>query len=93
MLSEEHKKPMIIITTIEAIMQKMITKQELYQNKIDFKVGKTYSLDSLKEKLVQLGYERNDLIENKGQFSIRGGIVDVGLSEKIGVRIEFWGDE
>ena len=71
----------------------MITKQELYQNKIDFKVGKAYSLDSLKEKLVQLGYERNDLIENKGQFSIRGGIVDVGLSEKIGVRIEFWGDE
>ena len=33
------------------------------------------------------------MIENKGQFSIRGGIVDVGLSEKIGVRIEFWGDE
>ena len=93
MLSEEHKNPMIIVTTIEAIMQKMITKQELYQNKIDFKVGKAYSLDSLKEKLVQLGYERNDLIENKGQFSIRGGIVDVGLSEKIGVRIEFWGDE
>ena len=93
MLSEEHKNPMVIVTTIEAIMQKMITKQELYQNKIDFKVGKAYSLDSLKEKLVQLGYERNDLIENKGQFSIRGGIVDVGLSEKIGVRIEFWGDE
>ena len=92
-LSEEYKKPMVIITTVEAIMQKMITKQELYQNKIDFKIGKIYSLDSLKERLVQLGYERNDLIENKGQFSIRGGIVDVGLSEKIGVRIEFWGDE
>ena len=37
MLSEEHKNPMVIVTTIEAIMQKMITKQELYQNKIDFK--------------------------------------------------------
>ena len=65
----------------------------MYQNVIDFEVGKTYLLDGIKEKLVGLGYERSDLIENKGQFSIRGGIVDVGLSEKIGVRIEFWGDE
>lgn len=71
----------------------MIAKDTLYQNVIDFKVGKTYLLDGIKEKLVGLGYERSDLIENKGQFSIRGGIVDVGLSEKIGVRIEFWGDE
>ena len=39
-LSEEYKKPMVIITTVEAIMQKMITKQELYQNKIDFKSEK-----------------------------------------------------
>ena len=40
-----------------------------------------------------MGYERNDLVESRGQFSIRGGIVDIGLSEKTGVRIEFWGDE
>lgn len=91
--SQEEKRIPLIVTTIEAAMQKMITKQELYQNKIDFKVGKTYILEKLKETLVALGYERNNLIENKGQFSIRGGIVDVGLSEKVGVRIEFWGDE
>ncbi len=88
-----RKEPLVIVTTIEAVMQNMITKQELYQNMIDFEIGKTYIVEHLKEKLVKLGYERNDLIENKGQFSIRGGIVDVGLSEKIGVRIEFWGDE
>ena len=39
------------------------------------------------------GYERYDLIEGKGQFSIRGGIVDIATSRKTGVRIEFWGDE
>ena len=92
-LAKKQKEPIIIVTTIEAVMQKMIAKDTLYQNVIDFKVGKTYLLDGIKEKLVGLGYERSDLIENKGQFSIRGGIVDVGLSEKIGVRIEFWGDE
>ena len=92
-LAKQQKEPIIIVTTIEAVMQKMIAKDTLYQNVIDFEVGKTYLLDGIKEKLVGLGYERSDLIENKGQFSIRGGIVDVGLSEKIGVRIEFWGDE
>lgn len=92
-LAKKQKEPIIIVTTIEAVMQKMVAKDTLYQNVIDFEVGKTYLLDEIKEKLVGLGYERSDLIENKGQFSIRGGIVDVGLSEKIGVRIEFWGDE
>ena len=92
-LAKQQKEPIIIVTTIEAVMQKIVAKDTLYQNVIDFEVGKTYLLDGIKEKLVGLGYERSDLIENKGQFSIRGGIVDVGLSEKIGVRIEFWGDE
>ena len=90
---KKRKQNMVIVTTIEAVMQKMISKQELYQNTIEFQVGKTYHLEKIKEALVKLGYERQDLIENKGQFSIRGDIIDVGLSEKIGVRIELWGDE
>ena len=92
-LAQKQKKQMIVVTTIEAIMQKMISKKELYKNIIYFEIGKNYLLDNLKEKLINLGYERSELIENKGQFSIRGGIVDIGLSEKVGVRIEFWGDE
>ena len=83
----------VVVTTIEAIMQKMPTKKLLYKNVLEFKVGSVYNLELLKEKLVLLGYERNDLVESKGQFSIRGGILDIGLSEKTGVRIEFWGDE
>ncbi|MFR2534200.1 MAG: transcription-repair coupling factor [Clostridia bacterium] len=83
----------IIITTIEAVMQKMISKSVLYQNVLSFHVGGNYVLKDIKEKLIALGYERNDLIEARGQFSVRGGIVDIAISEKIGVRIEFWGDE
>ena len=83
----------IIVTTIEAAMQKMITKKSLYKNVMNLKVGDTFDLDELKEKLVLLGYERYDSIEGKGQFSIRGGIVDIATSVRSGVRIEFWGDE
>ena len=92
-LQEKAKEPIIIVTTIEAVMQKMISKEELYENIVDFKVGETYSIEELKQIFVKLGYERSNLIEGQGQFSIRGGIVDVGLSEKVGVRVEFWGDE
>ena len=92
-LQEKSKEPIIIVTTLEAAMQKMISKEELYENIVDFKIGETYSIENLKQTFVKLGYERTNLIEGQGQFSIRGGIVDVGLSNKIGVRIEFWGDE
>lgn len=62
----------IIVTTIEAIMQKMISKKTLYANVFKIKVGDIYSLEKIKEKLILLGYERNDIIEGRGQFSIRG---------------------
>lgn len=86
-------KTKIVITTIEAAMQKMITKENLYQFVMNLKNGDTISLNDLKERLVRLGYERYDLIEGKGQFSVRGGIVDIATSETSGVRIELWGDE
>ena len=89
----KSRKNLIVVTTIEAILQKLPTKKSLYANELNFKVGETYSLEEIKQKLVKLGYVRYDLIEGRGQFSIRGGIVDIATSENIGVRIEFWGDE
>ena len=89
----QKKKAKIVVTTIEALMQKMITKSSLYKNCLEFKVGKRYSLEEVKQNLILLGYERNDLIEGKGQFSVRGDIIDVALTETKGVRVELWGDE
>ena len=86
-------KAPIIITTIEAVMQKMITKNSLYKNLITLKNGDEIELENIKNTLVALGYERYDIIEGKGQFSIRGGIIDVATSTKTGIRIELWGDE
>lgn len=87
------KKKFIVVTTIEAVMQKLPSKETLYKNILEFKVGKSYSIEELKKKLIQLGYTRYDLIEGRGQFSIRGGIVDISTNENTGIRIEFWGDE
>ena len=89
----QKKKAKIVVTTMEALMQKMITKSSLYKNCLEFKVGKRYSLEEVKQNLILLGYERNDLIEGKGQFSVRGDIIDVALTETKGVRVELWGDE
>lgn len=75
-----NQKSKIVVTTIEAVMQKMITKEKLYQFVMKLKNGDTISLNDLKERLVRLGYERYDLIEGKGQFSVRGGIVDIATS-------------
>ena len=86
-------KAKIIVTTVEALMQKMIPKSSLYKNCLEFKVGKRYSLEDVKQNLILLGYERSDLIEGKGQFSVRGDIIDVALTETKGVRVELWGDE
>lgn len=88
-----EKKNLIIVTTIEAIMQKLPSKEVLFNNILEFKMGDICNLEDIKRKLVNLGYSRYDLIEGRGQFSIRGGIIDISLDEKIGIRIELWGDE
>ena len=89
----KDKKSYILVTTIEAAMQKLPAKNILYKDSIKFKIGDIYKLEEIKKKLVNLGYIRTEMIEGKGQFSIRGGILDISIDEKTGVRIEFWGDE
>ena len=88
-----ENKNIILVTTIEAVMQKIVNKKALYKNVLNFKIGEQCQLEDVKQKLVNLGYVRYDLIDGRGQFSVRGGIVDISITEKTGVRVEFWGDE
>ena len=87
------KQKQIIVTSIETVKQKMIPKEVLYKNILNFKVGDICKLEELKQKLVDLGYERFELIDGRGEFCIRGGIVDISVTDTIGIRIELWGDE
>lgn len=89
----DEKKNLIIVATIESLMQKIPSKDILFKDILKFKVGDICNLEDIKRKLVNLGYTRYELIDGRGQFSIRGGIIDISLDEKIGVRIELWGDE
>ena len=89
----KSKRGLIVVTTIEASMQKLPKKETLFKNELKIKVGNEYNLEDIKRNLLELGYVRCDLIEGRGQFSARGDIVDISVNNKTGIRIEFWGDE
>ena len=88
-----NKKTQIIVTTIEAVSQRLVAEDVLYKNILSFKIGDEINLEEIKQKLVALGYERQEVADNKSEFSIRGGIIDITTSDKEGIRIELWGDE
>lgn len=83
----------IIIVSTETIMQPILSKQVMQSRILEMIVANEYNLEEIKEKLVLLGYERCDLVEGKGTFSVRGDILDIAFSNKKGIRIEFFGDE
>ena len=58
-----EKKNLIVVTTIEALMQKLPSKKALYKNTLEFKVGDIHNLEEIKKSLVNMGYERSDIIE------------------------------
>lgn len=83
----------IIVTTIEAITQKIILKSDFQKDILNLNINEDYNLDEIKRTLVKLGYEYSDIVEGKGQFSIRGGIIDISpVDIEEGIRIELWGD-
>ena len=88
-----NDKNEIIVTTIEAVMQKIIQKEKLFENVLNLHKESEINMENIKQKLVNLGYERKSLVENRGEFSVRGDIIDVCSNNKNGIRIELWGDE
>ena len=88
-----EKKPVTIITTFAALMTPQVMWEE---DKDILRIEKGGMLEErrLAEKLVSFGYEKTYQVEAGGQFSIRGGIVDIfDLTEENPYRIELWGDE
>lgn len=84
----------ILVTSIEAALKKYIPKDVLLENISTHKIGDTLNVESLSERLVELGYERVSKIEGFGQFSIRGGIIDIfSLEYTNPIRIELFDDE
>lgn len=71
------EKPLFVVTTPEAFCQKLIPKRDFTDFLLKLKVGEQLERDTLAQNLVELDYERVDLVESPGQFAIRGSLVDV----------------
>lgn len=91
-LSEEKKATVIL--SMAGAMDCIISRDVLESRKMIFGIDQVLDLDALKIKMIRMGYERTAQVEMPGQFSVRGGIVDIyPLTEENPVRIELWGDE
>lgn len=88
-----QKYPMII-TTFDALMDRLMPIEEIRKSILLYRVGDTLDLEEMQRQLVRMGYQRNYQVESTGQFAIRGGILDIfPLTEENPYRIELWGDE
>lgn len=89
-----RKKPAVIVTYPDALFEKVVTRRELEKNTLKIKLEDTISLDFLNEVLFEYQFKRVDFVTEPGEFSVRGGIVDVfSFSHDEPYRIEFFGDE
>ncbi|MEW7289201.1 transcription-repair coupling factor [Aquimarina sp. 2304DJ70-9] len=89
-----RKKPALIITYPDALFEKVVTRKELEKNTLKIATGDTLSLDFVNEVLFEYHFQRVDFVTEPGEFSVRGGIVDVfSFSNDEPYRIEFFGDE
>ncbi|MGJ8743863.1 transcription-repair coupling factor [Polaribacter sp.] len=89
-----RKKPAVIVTYPTALFEKVVTKKELEKNTLKVAVGESLSLDFVNEVLFEYKFKRVDFITEPGDFSVRGGIIDVfSFSNDEPYRIEFFGDE
>ena len=89
-----QRKPSIIVTYYEALFEKVLSKKELNKNTLKISVGDMLSLDFVNNVLFEYEFKRVDFVTEPGEFSIRGGIIDVfSFANDIPYRIEFFGDE
>lgn len=89
-----RKKPAIIVTYPDALFEKVVTKRELERNTLKVSIGENLSLDFVNEVLFEYNFNRVDFVTEPGEFSVRGGIIDVfSFSNDEPYRIEFFGDE
>ena len=89
-----QKKPALIVTYPEALFEKVLSRKELEKSTFKVAVGEILNLDFFNEVLFDYQFQRVDFVTEPGEFSVRGGIVDVfSFSNDEPYRIEFFGDE
>lgn len=84
----------VVITTMDGLMDHLLPLEYLKKQCLTVECGQILELEAWKQQLSAMGYERVGQVDAMGQFSIRGGILDIfPLTEEVPVRIELWDDE
>lgn len=84
----------VTVATIEGLRQRCIPPETLRAAALTYRAGQEVKIEDLLDALLRIGYEQAEQVEGPGQFSHRGGILDVFSSADTSpVRFEFWGDE
>ncbi len=84
----------VVVTTVDGLMDHLLPISMIKESCLNIMVGQTLDMEEIKHLLTGMGYERMGQVDGMGQFSVRGGILDVfPLTEEVPVRIELWGDE
>ena len=89
-----EQEELTVVTSIDGCMDYLMPLEKIKNRLLHFYSDSVIDMDTLKKALVDLGYERVGQVEMPGQFSVRGGIIDIySLTEENPWRIELWGDE
>ncbi len=89
----QSAEPSVFVTTIRGLRQPMVTPKRLYGAIMRLAWGQVIPIERLIDRLYEGGYERVERVETRGQFSLRGGLLDVYPLNAAAVRIEWFGDE
>jgi len=89
-----RKKPVVIVSYTDALFEKVVTRKQLDKNTLKIAVGEQITIDFVNEALFEYNFKRVDFVSEPGEFSVRGGIIDVfSFSNENPYRIEFFGNE
>ena len=89
-----EKSNLLIVTYPEALSEKVINKKSLIANTLQIKIGEKLDVSFISELLISYDFEKTDFVYEPGQFSIRGGIIDIfSYASEFPCRIELFGDD
>lgn len=91
---EESKEPLFVISSLQAALQHVLPQERFNELYIEIKRGGSFAFETLIDKLLHMGYEKKPICSDKGEFAVRGGLIDIyPVSSPDPYRLEFFGDE
>jgi len=92
--ARQQGKPMYVVAPVRALMQYVMPRKRLTENSLRLRCGERQPMEEVIGALIRLGYTREPMVEQRGEFSVRGGIIDVfPLSAELPSRIEYFDED